>query len=302
MRFIGKRAMDKAEVFEERARSVHGNKYSYALVNYTRARDKVIIICPIHGEFTKTPNKHLMGQGCPFCSNENTGSKLTKGLELFLKEANRLHNNKYTYVESTYKSSKEKVTIICPIHGVFEQTPDKHINRGAGCQACAKELTTLSKTKTVEEFITDALLVHGNVYSYAKVNYVNSRTNVIITCPEHGDFEQAPSNHLAGKGCKHCAAGGGFDSQKAGTLYYLSIDNGAYYKIGITNRTVDERFTKEELCRIKVIKLWEYPIGFDARMQERRILELHKDCIVTSQVLKSGNTEIFNRDVLGLDT
>ena len=45
---------------------------------------------------------------------------------------------------------------------------------------------------------------HNNFYSYDKVDYQNSATQVIITCPEHGDFHTTPKNHRNGIGCPHC--------------------------------------------------------------------------------------------------
>ena len=51
--------------FIQKANVLHNNKYSYSEVNYTKSSIKVTIICPKHGRFHKTPNKHLSGQGCP---------------------------------------------------------------------------------------------------------------------------------------------------------------------------------------------------------------------------------------------
>ena len=57
---------------------------------------------------------------------------------------------------------------------------------------------------TKEEFIERAKKVHGDKYDYSKVNYVDSHTDIIIICPEHGEFKQKPSNHLNGNGCPEC--------------------------------------------------------------------------------------------------
>lgn len=56
-----------------------------------------------------------------------------------------------------------------------------------------------------QEFIEKAKKVHGDRYDYSKVNYVNSNTNVIVTCPKHGEFPVLPSNHLKGCLCRECA-------------------------------------------------------------------------------------------------
>lgn len=51
--------------FIERARSVHGNKYDYSKVEYKGKEQKVLIICPEHGEFWQLAGNHLTGRGCP---------------------------------------------------------------------------------------------------------------------------------------------------------------------------------------------------------------------------------------------
>lgn len=63
----------------------------------------------------------------------------------------------------------------------------------------------MPKKKTREEFIEDAIKVHGNKFDYSKVEYINARTKVCIICPEHGEFWQTPTSHLQGQGCPKCA-------------------------------------------------------------------------------------------------
>ena len=56
------------EEFIEKARQVHGDRYDYSKVEYgNNNRDKVVIICPLHGEFLQTPKQHLKGSGCSKC-------------------------------------------------------------------------------------------------------------------------------------------------------------------------------------------------------------------------------------------
>lgn len=59
--------------FNERASSIHGGKYDYSLVEYTRFDTPVSIICPTHGIFNQRPNRHLYGDGCPSCAREMSG-------------------------------------------------------------------------------------------------------------------------------------------------------------------------------------------------------------------------------------
>lgn len=55
------------EEFIEKAKLIHGDKYDYSKIEYKNYETKICIICPIHGEFYQTPNKHLNGCGCPKC-------------------------------------------------------------------------------------------------------------------------------------------------------------------------------------------------------------------------------------------
>jgi hypothetical protein len=60
------------EEFIHKAKAVHGDKYDYSKVKYINNRIKVLIICPIHGDFEQKPSNHLQGQGCPTCGKEET--------------------------------------------------------------------------------------------------------------------------------------------------------------------------------------------------------------------------------------
>ena len=98
---------------------------------YVNQTTDVIITCPIHGDFTQRPNNHYMGAGCPECHHNKRCDTNT-----FIKKARAIHGNKYDYSKVNYTNNKTKVLIICPIHGKFEQTPDKHL-RGQGCPGCS---------------------------------------------------------------------------------------------------------------------------------------------------------------------
>jgi hypothetical protein len=176
---------------------IHGNKYNYSKVNYINTITPLKIICPIHGEFEQTYNTHKKGHGCPNCVGRN------KTTEEFIKECNIIHKNKYDYSLTNYTKSSDKIKIICPIHGVFTQTASTHLI-GGGCQKCKGLSIIEKKTKTTEQFIVEAKLIHGDKYNYSLVDYNNAKTPVKIICPTHGEFEQTPEVHLTGSGCQKC--------------------------------------------------------------------------------------------------
>jgi hypothetical protein len=124
--------------------------------------------------------------------------KLT--LEEFIHKSNSVHKNFYDYSNVLYtKNNKYKISIICPIHGTFFQTPNDHLG-GHGCAKCKNVHVSSS-----EEFKNKANKKHNNIYNYSKVNYKNAKTPIIIICKKHGEFLQIPNYHLCGNGCKKCA-------------------------------------------------------------------------------------------------
>ena len=192
------------EEFIKRAREVHGDKYDYSKVNYKDNKTKVCIICPEHGEFWQMPTNHCSKynhNGCPICAKTTFANKLRKNNSYFIEKAKQIHGDKYDYSKVNYKDNKTKVCIICPEHGEFWQAPTNHL-KGHNCPKCigkgAYKLTT-------EEFIEKAKQIHDEKYDYSKVEYVNAHTKVCIICPIHGEFWQAPTNHIDGKcGCPDC--------------------------------------------------------------------------------------------------
>ena len=61
------------------------------------------------------------------------------------------------------------------------------------------------KRKTKEEFIAEAVAVHGLKYDYTKSDYKNTHTLINITCREHGDYLIVPKNHIKHNvGCPVC--------------------------------------------------------------------------------------------------
>lgn len=121
--------------FIKRSNEIHNNKYDYSLVEYINVYTKVKIICPIHGIFEQKPNNHLKGCNCLKCGYEINGKNLKKTSRQFIIDAIEVHGDKYNYSSVDYKESQIKVKIICPVHGIFEQKPNTHLN-GAGCPKC----------------------------------------------------------------------------------------------------------------------------------------------------------------------
>jgi hypothetical protein len=127
------------EKFIEKAILKHEGKYNYSLVEYTKANNKVKILCPKHGVFEQQPNNHLFGQGCIWCMGDNVRNarKFTK--EQWIEKFKLVHGDRYDY--SNLKigigaGSEYKIIIICKKHGEFLQVPNAHLHLGCGCPYC----------------------------------------------------------------------------------------------------------------------------------------------------------------------
>jgi hypothetical protein len=118
---------------------------------------------------------------------------------IFVAKSKQKHGDKYDYSLVDYIKNSLKIRIICPKHGVFEQTPNNHL-KGCGCKKC----NTDNQRFNINQFVNSSKQKHGDKYDYSLVNYVNMTTKIEIICPIHGKFEQLPKKHIIGSGCYEC--------------------------------------------------------------------------------------------------
>lgn len=191
-----------AEKFIEKARAVHGCKFSYPNVCYVNNKTKVEIECSTHKTFLQSPAAHLSGQGCPHCAKLITAKKATT--EQFIAAAEKVHGKgRYDYSKVVYKGNKIKVEIGCNSCGeTFYQKPNAHVSAKMGCRTCKYKDATV----TQDEFVRRSELAHGKGrYNYDKAVYIKSSLKVKIFCNNCNDyFLQVAGDHMAGKTCAQC--------------------------------------------------------------------------------------------------
>ena len=197
------------EEFIKQCKIIHNNKYDYSKVKYINLNKKILVICPIHGEFEVQAYSHLHGTNCAKCRNDKLSKSSRLTTEKFIEKAKLKFGNKYDYSKVQYVDLETKITIICPIHGEFQQTPNNHLKSKLGCPKCSYLKLSKQYQKSQDQFINDAKNIHGNKYNYSKVNYQGSFQKVCIICPEHGEFWQLPANHLQGQNCPKCQESSG---------------------------------------------------------------------------------------------
>lgn len=237
--------------FKQKARKVHKEWYSYKDTEYVSARTPVAVRCKIHGDFTISPNNHLNGAGCRKCSQkakDNNHRKVLVGQVV-------IHTNSSTPILSTILGITKPMEAVCPMHGKYSQELRRFLKTGQ-CPKCSAIIGGSKQISSTKEFISKAIVLHGNVYSYTKTVYTTAKSKVVVTCGLHGDFTKTPNKHLQGQGCPRCNvsyhdldyfSNNLVDAYDIGILYlvkmYSPVTKEVFYKIGVSKRSVDRRFT-----------------------------------------------------------
>ena len=138
------------EAFIYQANEVHEHTYTYPNFVYVNNHTLGLITCPKHGDFPQTPGRHLQGDGCPTCGVQARADKQRKTLNEFVREANEIHEQKYTYGNFIYVGDDTIGLVTCPKHGDFPQTPNNHL-QGHGCPMCINQTEGLVYAKLKEK-------------------------------------------------------------------------------------------------------------------------------------------------------
>lgn len=226
-----KRFTKSVDSFIEEALLLHHNKYSYDKVNMVNRQSRIIITCPIHGDFQQRASAHLDGQGCPKCARlvPKKGHKYLCGnkrytQEEFLNKAFLKHHDLYDYSKTVYNKSRDKVIITCKKHGDFLIQAGQHL-LGVGCHKCANDNMAKNKTIKQHDYIQKCVDIHSGKYDYSLVKYNGSFGYVSIICPTHGVFKQMAFAHAKGQGCPQCS-----DSKGEKRISSFLNDNDIVYK------------------------------------------------------------------------
>jgi hypothetical protein len=172
------------ESFIIKAIETHENKYSYEKTEYISNHKKVLITCPIHGDFEQTPANHTHKsnpQGCPKCSG-----RYPLNTDEFILKANEKHDFFYDYSKVIYESMTSNVKIICPYHGEFEQQASVHL-KGSGCQKCRLPKGEQKIQKALKA-LNDLNVQFEQQYSFPDCKYKNSLSFDFFVTYNHSKF------------------------------------------------------------------------------------------------------------------
>lgn len=291
----------------EKAKEKHNSYYDYSKSIYISVMEYITITCPIHGDFKQKPRNHIVGSGCKQCGKNKSGVARRLDKSDFLIRADEKHGKKYIYDKVDYVTTKDIITIVCPIHGDFKQKVENHL-RGHDCKQCGNKKRAITQKTANDSYIENAKTIHNGLYEYSKTNYTGAKNKVIITCNTHGDFEQVADNHLSGQGCPKCNVRGWSKSEyinfsPTAILYVIECfnKNERFIKVGITIGSVKNRFKNSLPYEYKIIMTLKGSSSFIYDFENVIHREI-KSFSYRPKIKFGGYTECFksNNDIISI--
>ena len=251
--------------------------------DYVTVNTRATFACAEGHQWDAAPGSVMAGNRCPHCAGK---ARVTKEI------VNERIADRGIKVIGELVGSHTKATFECAEGHQWETTPNS-VMAGCGCPSCADRALTKE--------IVNARIAERGIELVG--DYVTVNTRATFACAEGHQWDATPSNIMTGRGCPSCADYG-FDANAPAIVYYLKVEaDETYYKIGITNNTVELRFGVADMKKITVLETVDFEVGADARAFEGDILKTYaKHRAEDVNVLtKGGNTELFTVDVLNLD-
>lgn len=260
----------------------------YIVGEYFNNKKETIFYCEKHNHyFNAIPsNVFYKKTHCEFCTgNIKKHTKDTFNIKL------KLSNNKY-YIVGDYTNNRTETVFYCEEHEYyFNARPDDVIFGKKQCEVCSG-YTFWNKDSINTELNNRNIKLIGE--------FINANTAATFKCLIcEWEWEAKPKAVIHKTGCP-CCSKTGFKFNKPGLLYYIIINfnDNIYYKIGITNYTVNKRFRKNERKMISILYTEYFENGKDAYNKEQKILKKFNDYKYEGvQILERGDSEIFTIDI-----
>jgi len=290
--------MKLRDKFIVKAKKIYGDLYTYENLVY-HPTGKICITCRLHGDFYVQSNSYLhKGHDCQICRKERDRKRseskyLSELVDVFGKDHTIKLLDTYVNKKTPIRHINTKcnhITTISPISVIKNRTK---------CKECSMMKVTEGNTKTHEEYLKEI----ENTEFEALELYVNYYTKIEHRHKVCGyTWKTYPYAIKRGGGCPKCASHG-FNITKPANLYYLHYKSSIheFWKIGITNREVEDRYSKVDKENIEFLYTKHFKSGMKAYKEEQDILAKYKNFKVKDMNFKftdsTGMTECFYLDI-----
>jgi len=263
--------------------------------SYESSYDKLDVVCKLcnYEWVTFAANLKSKTFACKGCRTIEKKDKAQAEHQALVKDLEAMGKD-FTLL-SNFKTRKSHIDFMCNICGYKDKKIPLHL-RLHGCYNCShlKKLS-LDEVQLRLDSQDKKIKVTGE--------YVNTSTHLSCECLVCANTWEATPGSLRRTGCPSCADYG-FTPSKPGYLYYIRINHqqDVFWKVGITNVGVKDRFPAKDRKFMTVLYCHLFEDGHDAINAEKNILRLFKEYKAHNiNLLSSGNTELFTKDVLQMD-
>lgn len=259
--------------------------------------------CEEHGEFAQDLWSIENGSGCPHCPDSLGRYRRINEADILSKTS---INPIYPPIRVERRNLSTGVWRMCEKHGEFWQCVTDIVSAKSVCWHCRYDNMMLPEDEVWKRASVDPRFPPLEVE--VDIGTDGRRTHFVWRmCPKHGEFRQWLYDVTYGTICPLCSDGyKGFDNTKPATVYYLRVKtpDGLLYKIGVTNRTVWERYRKPDHELITILKEWYFHDGLEAYKFEQSITRKCRAYRYRGDwrfYCGTGSVELFNCDILGMD-
>lgn len=251
------------EEFIKRAAEIHGDKYDYSEAVYVNSNTKVKITCKECGEtFNALPNNLLHGHGCPGCYRlKQKKPRITA--EEYFKRVRKAHGDRYDYSKAVFTGTHNLITVICPVHGEFQQDAKSHLK--CGCFKCFHENNrnafaeyNKGAQKKAREKFFERLHKDFSFLDTSRLQYIDGKTKVTLGCPKHGYFKIWPRDITRARG----NASGCPECKKENFMAAGKKINESFKKNFLAS--VADKNSRFDLSRTTYIN-WKTPLSFECK-------------------------------------
>ncbi len=197
---------------------------------------------------------------------------------------NLVDSTEFTFVEFPEDNFK-KITITCKKGHKSTITYSHFLKCKGSCKICSNK----KRTKTTEQFIEDAICVHGWKYNYKLVNYIKNNLYVNLICTTCSCLVKvAPSNHLTGYNSCNCYSNSVTSNTKDFTKKATKIHKNKYDYNKVVYK--QNKAKVQIYCNTCKLYFWISPNKHLSKEQGCRNCWLIKNSGITSSCWKGGST------------
>jgi uncharacterized SAM-dependent methyltransferase len=255
------------------------------LSNYKNNKQKLAFICSNGHRHAIRWDQFQRNVGCAYCVGKAPKTHEEVEAEFAARGFTLL---------SKFKHSKQKLNFICSQKHTHSITWSS-FRQGKGCLYCSGKAQ-----KTHEEVEAEFTARGWTLLS----NYKNSSQKLAFICSKGHRHTISWASFRKNVQCGKCIPGG-YSQDLPGRLYYVRFNfpnHAPLYKIGITNKTIKQRF-EEERTTYTILLDEKHEDGSIPYKKEQTILKRYRKHKYAGKNILShvGITECFTKDILGLD-